>query len=162
MSCELRQKSLSWIQDNMRLSMNSENVVKEIIGTYSANTSNSLTIVTNAARGVNVNAFFDFITLSGYNKEEAANLFNVSLKTFMRYKKENKNLAPLYGEMVLKLIALYKLGIDVFGNVPSFNNWLKKENFGLGNIIPKNLMNISGGIDLITEELENIKYGNLA
>ncbi|MBI9070750.1 MAG: DUF2384 domain-containing protein [Melioribacteraceae bacterium] len=142
--------------------MNSNNLVKEIFQTYSANTADNLTIVTNAANGVNIKAFFDFITLSGYNKEEAAGLFNVSLKTFMRYKKENKNLAPLYGEMVLKLIALYKLGLEIFGSVPSFNSWLKKENFGLGNLVPKNLMNISGGIDLIAEELENIKYGNLS
>lgn len=137
-------------------------LVKEIVHSYSANTIDNLAIITTAVNGVNSKAFFDFVRISGFNKEEAASLFNVSLKTFTRYRNENKNLAPLYGEMVLKLIALYKLGIEVFGDVPAFNSWLNKENFGLGNLVPKNLMNISGGIDLISEELENIKYGNLA
>ena len=84
------------------------------------------------------------------------------LKTINRYKQEKKKLNPRNSELILKLLALYSKGIEVFGKLESFNNWLMKPAFGIGNKTPFSLMNTSTGIDLIFEELIRIEYGDLA
>jgi len=62
----------------------------------------------------------------------------------------------------LKLIVLYRKGVEVFSSITNFNKWLHKPSFGLGKKIPYSLMNTTTGIDLIFEELVRIEYGDLA
>jgi uncharacterized protein (DUF2384 family) len=71
-------------------------------------------------------------------------------------------LNPRNSELILKLILLYKKGIEIFGNTESFNNWVSKPSFGLGSIVPYSLLNTTTGIDLIFEELVRIEFGDLA
>jgi putative toxin-antitoxin system antitoxin component (TIGR02293 family) len=91
-----------------------------------------------------------------------ADLLHVSLKTFQRYRKDNKRLNPAISEHLLKLLALFQQGNEVFGSIDSFNRWLKKPAFGLGNQIPLELLETSGGIDLVMDQLLRIAYGDLA
>ena len=133
-----------------------------IFSKYEKSISNPLTIVTEANKGITANAFFDVAILSGVKKDLLADLLNTSLKTLIRYRHERKKLNPANSEQILKLIALYKKGIDVFGDVISLNKWLEKPAFGLGYQTPINLMRTSSGIDLIRDELNRIEYGDLA
>ena len=107
--------------------------------------------------------FFDLAELTGLNKEWLANeLLGISLKTSLRYARENKPLLAKHAEMVFKLMALYKKGIEVFGDRDQFNNWLQKPAFGLGEQIPFTLLSMSTGIDLVMDELYRIEFGALA
>ena len=74
------------------------------------------TIVVEAKKGINAKAFFDVVSISGIDRNKLAGLMNVSLKTLLRYKQQNKKLSATKSERVLKLIALYKKGNEIFGD----------------------------------------------
>ena len=123
---------------------------------------NPLILVREANKGLSSDEFFRFVELSGQNPVLLSGYMNLSLKTLSRYRRSRKKLSPDKSEQLLKWFAIYIKGISVFGDIESFNNWLKKNALGLGNIPPIALMNTSTGIDLIMEELKRIEYGDLA
>jgi len=107
-------------------------------------------------------AFDDMVAVSNYDKDFAADLLDVSYKTVARYQKEKKKLSPLQSEYILKTIVLFNKGNQVFGNKESFNRWLDKPSFGLGNRIPRAFISTVGGINFIIDELNRIAHGDLA
>ncbi len=107
-------------------------------------------------------AFNDMIAVSDYDKNFAADLLDVSYKTVTRYQKEKKRLSPLQSEYILKTIVLFNKGNQVFGNKDSFNSWLDKPAFGMGNRIPRAYITTVGGINFIIDELNRIIHGDLA
>jgi len=136
---------------------------QKLLSKYENSIKDDYSIVTNSVNGISANTFFDLAIITGIHKNMLAeDIFEVSLKTINRYKQEKKKLNPRNSELILKLLSLYKKGIEVFGKLVSFNNWLMKPAFGLGNKIPYSLMNTSTGIDLIFEEVVRIEYGDLA
>jgi len=136
---------------------------QKLLSKYKDSIKDDYSIVTNSVSGVSADTFFDLVIITGLNKNQLAkNIFEISLKTINRYKQEKKKLSPRNSELILKLLALYKKGIEVFGKLESFNNWLMKPAFGIGNKTPFSLMNTSTGIDLIFEELIRIESGDLA
>jgi putative toxin-antitoxin system antitoxin component (TIGR02293 family) len=119
-------------------------------------------LVINARKGMNTKIFYDILVLTGLEKDQLANMFHLSLKTIMRYTQANKNLDITTSEQALKIVALFKKGVDVFGSLAVFRNWLAKPQYGLGRQVPFQLMETSLGIDLISEELVRIEYGATA
>ena len=122
----------------------------------------NVSIVLSSRRGVNAVAFFDLADLSGFKREDVAQLFDISLKTILRYRDTNRTLSPAAGELVLIMLALFRHGEEVFGSISEFRDWLGTPAYGLGNQIPFELMQTSGGVDLIDDELMRIEYGALA
>ncbi|MEM1321169.1 MAG: antitoxin Xre/MbcA/ParS toxin-binding domain-containing protein [Bacteroidota bacterium] len=134
-----------------------------ILGKYEKAIENSYSLNLRSNQGVSAEIIYDIVKLSNLKEQFLAkNIFNFSTKTLRRYRDAHKILNPKDGEIALKLVALYKKGIEIFGEPSSFNSWIRKPAFGLGNVIPLNLMNTSTGVDLIMEELIRIEYGDLA
>ena len=121
-----------------------------------------LSLVKEATAGVYASSFFDLTSLFHLTKEELASMFHVSLKSLTRYRDSKQKLNPAQSEQVLKLKALHKKGIELFGNDEAFHRWLDKPAYGLGNRMQVQLMNTSTGIDLIIDELKRIEWGDLA
>jgi putative toxin-antitoxin system antitoxin component (TIGR02293 family) len=94
--------------------------------------------------------------------EELAELLHTTTKTLRTYRDANKRLAPAASEQVLKLLALARQGGEVFGEAAAFRRWLGKPAFGLDNQAPLALLQTSGGIDLVAEEVSRIAYGDFA
>ncbi|GAB3883685.1 type II RES/Xre toxin-antitoxin system antitoxin [Spirosoma agri] len=115
-----------------------------------------------ALKGVPAIRFFEIADLTGYRREQLAEVFDTSLKTFQRYEREKKKLNPQDSEKVLKIMALFQAGESVFGSAESFRRWMDKPAYGLGNQIPFVLLHTSGGIDLVMDEVTRIEYGDLA
>lgn len=135
----------------------------QLISKYESLIKDDFSIASQSVKGVGAKAFFDLSTISGIKKGTLATVvFLMSIKTIQRRYQENKKLNPRNGELTLKLIALYKKGIEVFGSRISFNKWMKKDAFGLGNQPPFSFLSTNTGIDLIFEELVRIEYGDLA
>lgn len=127
---------------------------------YETRIKDDYSIVINSINGIEATVFFDLAELTGLKKSKLADeILQISVKTLTRYRDEQKKLNPRNSEMILKLIALYRKGIEIFSSAESFNRWLKKSSIGLGKRIPYNLMNTSTGIDLIYEELVRIEFG---
>jgi len=136
--------------------------VQEVALKYQANEESAFIMVNRAQNGLPVTAFFDLVEISGLANEELAGLLDLSYKTIQRYQKDGKNLNAQNSEQLLKMIALYQKADEVFGDLESFNRWLRKPSVGLGNQQPLSYLQTSGGIDLIRDELLRIEHGALA
>jgi len=135
----------------------------KVISKYKSAINNDLSIVKSSNAGVSSKIFSELVEMSGISKRFLAEeVFDISLKTMMRYQKDNKKLNPRNSEIALKLMNLFRKGIEIFGTMISFMSWLNKEAYGLGDKLPITLMNTITGIDLIEEELIRIEFGALA
>jgi len=157
MSCPLRHISLP-------LSLNILNMTAaKVISKYKTAIKSDLSIIKSSNEGVNSNIFTELVEISGISRNFLAEeVFDISLKTMLRYQKDKKKLNPRNSEIALKLLSLFKKGIQIFGSMNSFMSWLNKPAYGLGDKIPLSLLNTNTGIDLIEEELTRIEFGSLA
>ena len=135
----------------------------KVLSKYKSSINSNLSIVRSANQGVNSMIFTELVEISGINRNFLAEeVFDVSLKTMLRYQKEKKKLNPRNSEIALKLLNLLNRGMEIFGSMDTFISWLNKPAIGLGEQIPIKLMNTNTGIDLIEEELIRIEFGALA
>lgn len=119
-------------------------------------------LVMEARTGVPARTAFAVANLLQLSTDELANLLHTTTKTLRTYRDANKRLAPAASEQVLKLLALAHQGAEVFGEPTAFRRWLGKPAYGLDNQPPLALLQTSGGIDLVAEEVSRIAYGDLA
>jgi len=90
------------------------------------------------------------------------NIFEITPKTFIKYKNNETKIPSRIAELAIELSTLYELGNVVFGNSTVFNQWLEKENPFFNNTKPAQYLNTSTGIHLIYEELKRIEFGATA
>ncbi|GAB3635918.1 hypothetical protein GCM10027422_15080 [Hymenobacter arcticus] len=122
----------------------------------------SFALVMEARTGVPAKSAFAVANLLQVTPEELADLLHTTTKTLRTYRDANKRLAPAASEQVLKLLVLAQQGSDVFGEPAAFRRWLGKPAYGLDNQPPLALLQTSGGIDLVAEEVSRIAYGDFA
>ena len=67
-----------------------------------------------------------------------------------------------YFSSIMQIEILHSKGEEVFGSRENFSTWLETENLALGNIIPRDLLKNSFGINLLMDELVRIEHGVLA
>jgi len=132
---------------------------KSVLRTYEKHLDDRFWMVEEAASGIPASAVFDLIQMTHLNKSFFAGMLNLSTKTLDRYRQGGKQLNAASGELMLKLLSLFKKGEKIFGNSTEFQKWIEKPAYGLGLKVPKELMRTSAGIDLIMEELIRIEYG---
>jgi putative toxin-antitoxin system antitoxin component (TIGR02293 family) len=132
---------------------------KSVLQTYEKHLDDRFWMVEEAASGIPASAVFDLIQMTHLNKSFFAGMLNLSTKTLDRYRQGGKQLNAASGELMLKLLSLFKKGEKIFGNSTEFQKWIEKPAYGLGLKVPKELMRTSAGIDLIMEELIRIEYG---
>ena len=119
-------------------------------------------LVMQARTGVPAKTAFAVANLLLLSVDELADLLHTTTKTLRTYRDANKRLAPTASEQVLKLLALAQQGREVFGDAAAFRRWLGKPAYGLNDQPPLTLLQTSGGIDLVAEEVSRIAYGDFA
>ncbi len=119
-------------------------------------------LVMEARAGVLAKTAFDVAGVLRLHADELAELLHTTAKTLRTYREAKKRLNPAASEQVLKLLALARRGEEVFGAPDAFRRWLSKPAYGLGAQVPLALLETSGGIDLVAEEIDRIAYGDLA
>jgi len=92
----------------------------------------------------------------------AEEVFEVTPKTFSKYKKPLVVLPARMAETAFKLIELYGLGIEIFGDLHNFQSWMELPAYGLSDHVPARLLKTITGIEMITEELYRIAHGATA
>ncbi|MET4073152.1 antitoxin Xre/MbcA/ParS toxin-binding domain-containing protein [Hymenobacter sp. UYCo722] len=127
-----------------------------------ATVADSFALVMEARNGVTAKTAFDVGALIQLNADELAGLLHTTTKTLRAYRDSKKRLAPAASEQILKLLALARQGVEVFGALPAFRRWLDKPAFGLDNQLPLTLLETSGGIDLVADEVDRIAHGDFA
>lgn len=119
---------------------------------------NLYSIFLGARKGLKTKVFYDFAETIKMSEKNLAFIINLSTRTISNYNEQKKVLDPLYSEHLLKLIALFEKGEEIFGNIDEFNYWLKKP-FWHSEEIPMGWLTTPGGVDLLTEELDKLAQG---
>jgi putative toxin-antitoxin system antitoxin component (TIGR02293 family) len=140
----------------------SEMMFNELIGIYQPQYLNQISLLTSSKKGLSAKAALDFISISGFSKEEFQETFKTTVKTIQNYATNDLKLDAALSEKLLKSFALFDKGVEVFGSGYAFHQWLNTPSFGLGNQVPFDLMDTITGIELIEEELIRIEFGDLA
>ncbi len=115
-------------------------------------------IVFSARKGVKPKIFFEFAEAINMPEKKLAMLINISSRTIHNYKDQQKPLEPVQSEHLLKLIALFGKGEDIFGNIDEFNYWLQKP-FWNSREKPVDWLTTPGGVDLVMDELGRLSHG---
>ena len=92
---------------------------------------------------------------------EMAAITHTSDRTLRRYKPQQK-LSQEQSERMIEMAGLYSRGAEVFGDMNSFKNWMDSVLLSLGNKKPKEFLDTSIGIKMLTDELGRIEHGILA
>lgn len=119
-------------------------------------------LIDTVRQGIKYSYFVNIADNSPFSMNEWSNFLHLSERTLQRYKRERRTFDTLQSEKILQIALLYRLGIDVFGSKKKFDAWLETENFALGKIRPKELLDNTFGINLLTDELIRIEHGVLA
>ncbi|UOQ77205.1 MbcA/ParS/Xre antitoxin family protein [Hymenobacter sp. 5516J-16] len=122
----------------------------------------SFALVMEARKGVPAATAFEVAEAFQLQANELEAIYELSTKTLRTYSQEKKPLSAASSEKTLKIISLYNLGLEVFGEAAAFLRWLDKPAHGLDQEVPLRLLETSGGIDLVAEELTRIAYGDLS
>lgn len=119
-------------------------------------------LVMAARQGILAKIAFEVADVLQLHLNQMADILHTTTKTLHNYRLTKKKLNPAHSEQTLKLLALQIKGKEVFGNATTFRRWLEKPAYGLDEQAPLDLLETSGGIDLVMEEIERIAYGDLA
>jgi putative toxin-antitoxin system antitoxin component (TIGR02293 family) len=115
-------------------------------------------IVFSARKGIKPKIFFEFAESINMPEKKLALLINISSRTIHNYKDQQRPLEPTQSEHLLKLIALFGRGEDIFGNIEEFNYWLQKP-FWNSKEKPIDWLTTPGGVDLVMDELARLSHG---
>jgi uncharacterized protein (DUF2384 family) len=137
-------------------------IVSEPMALYLPTTFEKNSVLDNLAQN-SKDLFTKVIVNTGLTiKTLAENIFEITPKTFIKYKNNTTKLPSRIAELAIELSTLYELGSAVFGSVTMFNDWLEKDNVFFNSKKPASFLNTSTGIHLIYEELKRIEFGATA
>ncbi|MBS1528623.1 MAG: DUF2384 domain-containing protein [Bacteroidetes bacterium] len=119
---------------------------------------NNAQIFKTAKSGVNTAVFYDFADTIRMHDKSLAAILHLSPRTISNYRQNHQALDPVQGEHLLKLIALYDKGFELFGSIEEFNYWLNKP-FWNDTEKPMDWLVTPGGVDLVMQELDRLGYG---
>ena len=119
---------------------------------------NHYAIFLSARKGVKTKTFYDFAEIIKMPEKNLASIINLSARTISNYKEKKKPLEPIYSEHLLKLIAVFEKGEEIFGSIDEFNYWLRKPFWG-SEEKPIDWLVTSGGVDLVAEEIDQLAQG---
>jgi putative toxin-antitoxin system antitoxin component (TIGR02293 family) len=95
---------------------------------------------------------------AGFSLEDMAAILHITDRTLRRYTDKTK-LNTEQSERVLELAKLYSYGESVFGNLDNFKLWMDSHIQALNNQKPKEFLDTSLGIQLITNCIGRLEYG---
>jgi putative toxin-antitoxin system antitoxin component (TIGR02293 family) len=136
--------------------------VQRVLKKYEKKYDNNISLFMSSKKGLQPQAAFDLLAVTLLSGTKIESILYVTLKTLTNYKQRKTHLNAAISEKVLSIFALYRKGISIFGSVDEFNKWMAAPAYGLGKQRPTDLLATMTGIDLITEELTRIEYGDLA
>lgn len=119
---------------------------------------NPVKMALSARQGVAAVLFYSFAHSIKMPEKTLAGLLHIHPRTISNYRDQQKNLNPIESEHLLKLVALFVKGEELFGNVDEFNYWLQKP-FWDSSEKPIDWLITPGGVDLVGDELGRLAHG---
>ena len=109
-------------------------------------------------QGVSKKLLDNTLRMMGVSLDEMSNILHVSERTIRRYTDETL-LNIEQSERILELTKLYHYGEEVFGSLDTFKKWMDSTIIVLGQKKPKEFLDTSVGIKLLTNLLGRIEHG---
>jgi putative toxin-antitoxin system antitoxin component (TIGR02293 family) len=108
-------------------------------------------------------SFFNLVQhFTPFSEKDWSNLLDMSTKSLQRYKNDARDFKPIHAEKILEMAEVSDIGLDVFGDMEKFKQWLHTPNYALGKMRPIDLLADSYGKDLVISELHRINHGIFA
>nr|WP_294895819.1 antitoxin Xre/MbcA/ParS toxin-binding domain-containing protein [uncultured Pedobacter sp.] len=111
--------------------------------------------------GLSSKSLDDLLQISGSTRSDMAKNLDLTEPTLRKHLVNSKELSTSLSEHVLFLLELYNKGIDTFGSIKEFKNWLAQHNIGI-DAKPDDLLDSITGINIVMNELNRIDHGILA
>lgn len=119
-------------------------------------------LVTVIRDGIDYKTFESVAVKTPLKEKDWAIVLDTTLRTLVRYKKDNKTFAPKQTEKIVEIQQLMQYGEEVFGDMDSFHSWLMMDNVAMGGVSPKELLDTSVGLGIVKDALGRIEHGILA
>ena len=100
--------------------------------------------------------------ITSFTDEKIAGWLDISVKTYRTYTKPGAQIKDSIKERALIILSLIKHGIEVFGSIKDFLQWLEGENFYFDKKAPITFMNTGSGMKFIDDQLTGMEYGDNA
>jgi len=91
---------------------------------------------------------------------EIARAAAVSPSTVSRWKRESSIGVPGSNQF-FRIDEVIRKGVELFGGLEEFRNWLHNPNVALGNAVPSKLITTQIGVEMVDEALDALHYGNV-
>ncbi len=108
------------------------------------------------------NEFKKIADKTPFTQAEWAAIMHVSERTLQRYAKSNGVFAAINAERALQIQKIVKEGIQTFGNVNMFYNWIKGKPYMLEGNLSFESLTTNEGIQRVFTQLGRIQHGILA
>ncbi len=136
-----------------------QNGRKDIHLTYAGLLQNKMLLIHLIQEGVPY-SLFDFIRdFTPYSEDNWAQFLDLSPRSLHRYRQDSKVFGTLQSEKIMEIAEVTKVGLEVFGDMATFQLWLETPNYALGSRKPISLLAISYGKELVIAELGRIDNG---
>ncbi|MEO5909517.1 MAG: antitoxin Xre/MbcA/ParS toxin-binding domain-containing protein [Pelobium sp.] len=136
-------------------------VVNEALAPYQTYFESPVNRLSVIKGGLSSSSIRDLLTISGATRLDIAKNLDLTEPTLRKHIATDKGLSTSLSEHVLFLLELYDKGIDTFGSVDEFKNWLPQHNIGI-DAKPNDLLDSITGINMVMNELNRIDHGVLA
>jgi len=109
-------------------------------------------------QGLKSKAITDLIEITGATQMDVAHILDLTEPTLRKHIKAGKELNTGLSEHIIQLFELFDKGMDTFGSLEEFKNWLPTHNLGI-NAKPIDLLDTITGINIVMSELIRIDFG---
>jgi len=137
-----------------------DKIVSVLGGSASIGTiiNNDIDLITVSRRGLPKSVVVLLSGILSISMEKMSNLIHISHRTLQR-KQPNDLLNTYSSEQILEIAEVISRGIDVFGSLPNFTQWLHSNVRAFQEQKPIDFLDTSFGTQLILNTLGRIEYG---
>lgn len=118
-----------------------------------------LQIVSIIRQGFSIISVIKVAEYCGISESQMAALLATSERTISRRKKDQKPLDLSESDRLYRIARIFARTLDIFENVETARDWLKKLNRTLGGKTPLELLDTDAGTQQVDELLNKIEYG---
>lgn len=139
----------------------SESHAAELLRPYEAYFKSPTAKLNAIKHGLEAHAINDLIEITGATQMDIAQILDLTEPTLRKHIKAGKELNTGLSEHILQIFELFDKGMDTFGSLQEFKNWLPQHNIGI-NAKPIELLDTITGINIVMNELQRIDHGIFA
>ena len=115
-------------------------------------------VIEMSKEGVTKGSLMAFVRLVDFSPDQFAHMLPITLRTIQRYSSKQK-FNPTVSEHIIQLVLLMGKGIEVFGSLEKFRVWFNTPSKALGGRVPRDLVSLKTGAQMVMDELGRIEYG---